>query len=128
MLSLILQRDVPEQGVQSKDEVSNHKCSVVSQTLFRSKSFAQKAEREKYSVPYSHSKMSAGGGNKDGQDETVETEEKTPPWGGRLEVLSSARGEVIILPFLRKGADSFFPPVLRPLVSAIGRRDGRVFR
>lgn len=46
--------------------------------------------------------MSAGSGNEDRQDETVETEEKTRPWGGSLEALSNAGGEVIVLPFLCK--------------------------
>lgn len=41
VVTLILQRDVPKQGVQGKEKASNHKCSVVSQTLFQSMSFAQ---------------------------------------------------------------------------------------
>lgn len=50
-------------------------------------------------------------------------------YGGSLEVLRTARGEMLILVFLRKGADCFLTPILRLLkVSATGWRDGRVFR
>lgn len=59
-VTLILQRDVPKQGVQGKEKASNHKCSVVSQTLLQSMSFAQ-MQNKKYSVPHSTLKMSVGG-------------------------------------------------------------------
>ena len=60
IVTLMLQRDVPKQGVQGKEKASNHKCSVVSQTLLQSMS-SGRMQNKKYSMPHSTSKMSAGG-------------------------------------------------------------------
>ncbi|CAM9850449.1 unnamed protein product [Bubo scandiacus] len=60
VVTLILEKDVPTQGVQGKEKASNHECSVVFQTLLQSMSFAQ-MQNKKYSVPHSTLKMSVGG-------------------------------------------------------------------
>lgn len=107
-VTLILQRDVPKQAVQGKEKASNHKCSVVSQSLLQSMNFAQ---MQKYSVPHSTLKMSVGGAEAIEEDCEMKGIEKVrmKPWrlrrkhiciGGSLEVLSSARREMIILLFL----------------------------